>query len=61
MNKDQAEGAAKGIGGKVQEEVGKLVGSDKQQVKGIKTQVEGNLQSHVGDLKEAVKELKKAS
>jgi uncharacterized protein YjbJ (UPF0337 family) len=33
MNKDQIKGTAKEIVGKVQEEAGKLVGSDKQQIK----------------------------
>ena len=58
MNKDQATGAAKDIGGKVQEEIGKLVGSKSQQAEGIKHQIDGKLQETVGDLKEAVKDLK---
>ena len=32
MNKDQAAGGAKKLGGKIQQEVGKLVGSTNQQV-----------------------------
>ncbi len=44
INKDQVKGAAKDIGGKIQEEVGKLVGSKKQQVKGLTNQVEGKVQ-----------------
>jgi uncharacterized protein YjbJ (UPF0337 family) len=58
MNKDQFKGAAKDIGGKVQEEAGKLVGSKHQQAEGLKNQVAGKLQEHVGDLKETVKDLK---
>jgi uncharacterized protein YjbJ (UPF0337 family) len=58
MNKDQAKGAVKGIGGKVQEEIGKLVGSKSQQSEGLKHQIDGKLQETVGDLKEAVKDLK---
>ena len=45
MNKDQVKGAAKDLGGKIQEEVGKLVGSTEQQAKGVKNQVEGKLQA----------------
>lgn len=56
MNKDQIEGAAKNIGGKIQEEAGKLVGNDKQQAKGLLNQVEGKAQQKIGDLKEAVKD-----
>lgn len=59
MNKDQVKGAAKDIGGKVQEEVGKLVGSKEQQAKGLIKQVEGKAQQHVGNLKEVVKDIKK--
>jgi uncharacterized protein YjbJ (UPF0337 family) len=58
MNKDQIKGAAKDLGGKVQEEAGKLVGSKHQQTEGLKHQVAGKMQEHVGDLKEAVKDLK---
>ena len=59
MNKDQVKGAAKDIGGKIQEEAGKLVGNKGQQVKGLKNQFEGKVQQHIGNLKEAVKEAKK--
>jgi len=59
MNKDQIEGAAKDIGGKIQEQAGKLVGSKSQQAKGLTKQVEGKAQQQVGDLKEAVKDATK--
>lgn len=59
MNKDQVKGAAKDIGGKIQEEAGKLVGSNEQQAKGLANQAEGKLQQKVGDLKEAVKDSSK--
>ena len=58
MNKDQVKGSAKDIAGKVQEEAGKLTGSDKQQVKGLKNQVEGKIQKGVGDVKDAFKDSK---
>ena len=54
-NKDQVKGELKDLGGKIQEEAGKLVGSKEQQVKGLQKQAEGKLQKGVGDLKEAVK------
>jgi uncharacterized protein YjbJ (UPF0337 family) len=57
MNKDQATGAVKNIGGKVQEKVGKIIGNSRQQTKGLKRQAEGSLQETAGDLKQAVKEL----
>ena len=58
MNKDQIEGAAKGLGGKIQEEVGKLVDSPGQQAKGLNSQLQGKLQKKIGDLQEVVKEIK---
>jgi uncharacterized protein YjbJ (UPF0337 family) len=54
MNKDQIKGKAKDIGGKVQEEVGKAVGSSEQQAKGLSKQVEGKVQEKAGDLKDVV-------
>lgn len=56
MNKDQVKGKAKDIGGKIQEEVGKAVGSSEQQVKGLNKQVEGKVQEKYGDAKEIVKD-----
>ncbi len=58
MNKDQATGSAKKLGGKMQEEIGKLVGSNEQKTKGIKNQIEGSIQKTVGDVKAAVKQVK---
>ena len=49
MNKDQVKGKAKDIGGKIQEEVGKVVGSNKQQA-------EGKVQKKVGDAEEVIKD-----
>ena len=57
INKDQVKGAAKDIGGKIQEEVGKLIGSKEQQAKGLKAQAKGKIQKAVGDLKEASSDL----
>jgi uncharacterized protein YjbJ (UPF0337 family) len=58
MNKDQLQGIAKNISGIIQEEAGKLVGNENQQVKGIKKQAEGKVQHHIGDLKQFVKHMK---
>ena len=55
MNSDQVKGATKEAAGKVQEKSGELIGSKKQQAKGMAKQVEGSLQKNVGDAKEAVK------
>jgi uncharacterized protein YjbJ (UPF0337 family) len=54
MNDDQIKGKAKDIGGKVQEEFGKAVGSSEQQAKGVANQVEGKVQEKVGDAKDIV-------
>ena len=61
VNKDQIKGATKDIAGKVQEEVGKLVGSNEQQAKGLAKQAEGKIQKGVGDLKEGVADLQDAA
>jgi uncharacterized protein YjbJ (UPF0337 family) len=58
INKDQVKGTAKAIGGKIREEVGKLIGSKKQKAKGLKEQSKGKLQRGVGDVKEAISGLK---
>ena len=49
-NKDQVKGELKDLGGKIQEEAGKLLGSKKQQAIGLQKQAEGKLQKGVGDL-----------
>ena len=54
MNQDQIKGKAKDIGGKIQEEVGKVVGSSEQQAKGLGKQVDGKVQEKAGDLKDAI-------
>jgi uncharacterized protein YjbJ (UPF0337 family) len=59
MNKDQAKGEAKDVAGKVQEEVGKLVGSKEQQVKGLSKQISGKVQKGVGDARQSIKDLNK--
>lgn len=61
INKDQVQGTAKDIAGKVQQEVGELTGSKDQQAKGLQKQIEGNVQKGVGDVKKAVADLKDAT
>jgi uncharacterized protein YjbJ (UPF0337 family) len=56
MNKDQVKGAVKEAAGKLQQETGKILGSRKQQAKGLVTKVEGQAQKKVGDAKEALKD-----
>ncbi|MEC5215277.1 uncharacterized protein YjbJ (UPF0337 family) [Actimicrobium sp. GrIS 1.19] len=56
MNKDQIKGEAKDIAGKIQEEAGKLTGSQDQQAKGLGKQVEGKVQKGLGDAKEFIKD-----
>lgn len=56
MNKHQITGTAKNLAGKVQEEVGKLVGNKAQEAKGIHKQVKGKAEKRLGDAKAAVKD-----
>jgi uncharacterized protein YjbJ (UPF0337 family) len=56
MNKDQINGTAKEIGGKIQEEAGKLTGNREQEAKGLGKQVAGKTQKKFGDAKEATKD-----
>lgn len=55
MNKNQVKGALKDVAGKVQEEVGKLVGSKEQQAKGLGKQISGKAEKTYGDAKETIK------
>ncbi|UOA15445.1 MULTISPECIES: CsbD family protein [Sulfitobacter] len=48
-NKDQAEGKAKDIGGKLKEEVGDAAGNDDLKHEGQADQAEGKVQKGVGD------------
>ena len=56
MNKDQIDGKLQDIGGKIQEEAGKLVGNKEQEAKGLKNQIEGKTQEKFGDAKEVIKD-----
>jgi uncharacterized protein YjbJ (UPF0337 family) len=61
MNSNQIKGTAKDVAGKVQESVGKVVGSPEQRVKGVEKQIEGKLQKGVGNVQEAAKESRKTA
>ncbi len=59
MNKEQVTGTVKDLAGKVQEEVGKLVGSKEQEAKGLGKQISGKAEKAYGDVKEAIADSKK--
>ena len=59
MNKDQAQGIAKDIAGKVQETAGQVTGNREQQAKGVLKQAEGKGQKVLGDAKEIVEDATK--
>jgi uncharacterized protein YjbJ (UPF0337 family) len=56
INKDQIEGRAKEVGGKLQEDLGKLTGNKTQQAKGLVNQGVGVGQTKAGDLMEKMKD-----
>lgn len=60
MNKDQIKGRARAAEGKVQEVVGRIVGNDRQEAKGIVKKNLGKLQATLGDLKQNLKNSGKA-
>ena len=53
MNRDQVEGTAKDIAGKVQRKVGEATNNASQQIKGGAKQVEGKVQRRAGDVENA--------
>lgn len=53
---DRIEGAAKNIGGKIKEGVGKVTGDTKMQAEGKADQVEGKVQNTVGGVKDSVRD-----
>ena len=55
MNSNQVKGTAKSMAGKVQEKVGKAVGSTRQQAKGLAKQAVGSAHKKVGDAQHAAK------
>jgi len=59
MDKDRAEGAAKTVGGKVKEAVGRLIGDQKTIAEGQAEQKVGKVQNAVGGLKDAIRDIYK--
>jgi uncharacterized protein YjbJ (UPF0337 family) len=55
INKDQVDGRAKEVGGKIQEEFGKVVGNKTQELKGKVRKNVGAAQANLGDAAEDVK------
>lgn len=53
---DRIEGAAKNIGGKIKEGVGKVTGDTKMQAEGKVDQVEGKVQNTVGGVKDSLRD-----
>ncbi|MCW0046044.1 MULTISPECIES: CsbD family protein [Brevundimonas] len=53
---DRIEGAAKNMGGKVKEGVGKMTGDTKLQAEGKADQVEGKVQNTVGGVKDSLRD-----
>lgn len=53
---DRIEGAAKNIGGKIKEGVGKMTGDSKLQAEGKADQVEGKVQNTVGGVKDSLRD-----
>ena len=57
MNENQIKDTAKDIAGKVQETAGEIVGSNRQQAKGLEKQVEGKAQKAAGDLQDKAEDV----
>ncbi len=55
VDKDRIDGAAKNVGGKIQEAAGKLVGDAKLETEGKANQAEGKVQNAVGGVKDALR------
>jgi uncharacterized protein YjbJ (UPF0337 family) len=60
MDKDRVKGAAKTVGGKVKEAVGKLTGDQKTVAEGQAEQKVGKVQNAVGGLKDTIRDIQKA-
>ena len=54
MNRNQMQGAAKNVAGKVQQKVGELTGNKTEQAKGVVKQVVGKVQRAAGNVEQAL-------
>jgi uncharacterized protein YjbJ (UPF0337 family) len=59
MDKDRIVGAAKNVGGKIKEAVGRVLGDEKAKREGQADQVEGKVRNVVGGAKDAVREARR--
>ncbi len=53
---DRIEGAAKNMGGKMKEGLGKVTGDEKMKAEGRADQVEGKVQNAVGGVKDSLRD-----
>ena len=56
MDKDRVEGAARNVGGKIKEGVGKATGDEKLRREGQVDQVKGRAENAIGGIKDEVRE-----
>jgi len=56
MNKYQVQGTFRNLAGKVQEEVGRLLGSEEQQRKGMDMQASAKAERRLGDIQHCIRE-----
>jgi uncharacterized protein YjbJ (UPF0337 family) len=61
MNKNQIKGMARQAAGEVQEKIGKLLGSKRQQAKGLQRQISGNAEKNLGNAKELIRNAVKSA
>lgn len=59
MNKDQVKGTVKEVAGKLQKNVGGIVGNPTQQSRGAAKELQGQAQQVLGDAKELVKDARR--
>jgi uncharacterized protein YjbJ (UPF0337 family) len=59
MNKDMAQGKAKQVKGKMDEEMGKATGNKSREMKGNTEQVTGKLREEYGKVKRSIKKVTK--
>jgi uncharacterized protein YjbJ (UPF0337 family) len=59
MDKDRIVGAAKNVGGKIKEAVGRVLGDEKTKREGQADQAEGKVRNVVGGAKDAVRDARR--
>ena len=55
IDPDRTEGAAKNLGGKIKEQVGKVTGDSKTEAEGKADQAKGKIQNTIGGIKDTLK------